>query len=138
MIDECCDKRTDICLALSTVLWHVTSWRVHPFWCWENSVICIKEAGYRGTFALISSFCETRCMPYRPSVWLLKWWRHKMIFLRLWVLFDCSEQTVWYKFTRIKMVLQCIKQLRYGFLKFKLLHTKLSYLVLVPKVRNRH
>ena len=30
------------------------------------------------------------------------------------------------------------KQLRYGFLKFKLLHTKLFYLVLVPEVRNRH
>ena len=36
-----------------------------------------------------------------------------------------------------KVALQCTKQLRYGFLKFKLLHTKLSYLVLVPEVRNR-
>ena len=35
------------------------------------------------------------------------------------------------------MALQCIKQLRYGVLKFKLLHTKLSYLVLVSEVRNR-
>ena len=37
-----------------------------------------------------------------------------------------------------KLVLQCIKQLRNACLKFKLLHTKLSYFVLVPQVRNRH
>ena len=36
-----------------------------------------------------------------------------MIFLKLWVLFDCLEQRN--------------KQLRYGCLTFKLLHTKLSY-----------
>ena len=33
--------------------------------------------------------------------------------------------------------LYCIKQLRYGFLMFKFLHTKLSYLVLVSELRNR-
>ena len=36
-----------------------------------------------------------------------------------------------------KIVSLVHKQLRYGFLKFKLLHTKLSYLVPVPEVRNR-
>ena len=31
---------------------------------------------------------------------VLKWWsKKKMILLKLWVLFDCSEQPIWKKFT---------------------------------------
>ena len=59
--------------------------------------------------------------------------------MKLWVLFDCLEQPTLYleKVHKQNIVsLLCIKQLRYGFLKLKLLHTKLSYLVLVPEVRN--
>ena len=49
-----------------------------------------------------------------------------MIFLKLWVLFDCSEQPTWKKFTwKKKWLFSALK-------KFKLLHTctKLSYLAL--------
>ena len=35
---------------------------------------------------------------------VLKWWHHKKcFFLKLWVLFDCSKQPIWKKFTCKKM-----------------------------------
>ena len=57
---------------------------------------------------------------------------YKMIFLKLRVLFNCSEQPIWKKFTRKKWLFSALNSW-----EFKLLHTKLSYLVLVPEVRNR-
>ena len=64
---------------------------------------------------------------------VLKWWRHKNEILKyLWAFTNCLEEPFQIKFTCKISALYCIKQLRYG-----LLHSKLSYLVLVPEVRNR-
>ena len=59
-----------------------------------------------------------------------------MIFLKLWVSYDDRL----FGTTYLKKVHTRKKSgslVICGFLKFKLLHTKLSYLVLVPEVRNQ-
>ena len=42
---------------------------------------------------------------YSALIWVLKWWRHKNDFLKLWVLFDCSQQPTWKTFTCKKLSL---------------------------------
>ena len=56
-----------------------------------------------------------------------------MIFLKLCFI-QLFRTTYLKKVHMLKIAFQCIKQLRYGFSKFKLMHTKLSYLVLFLKL----
>ena len=51
-----------------------------------------------------------------------------LIFLKLWVLFDCSQQPTWKKVhTQKKWLFGALLRLRYGFSKLKLLHNKLIF-----------
>ena len=69
--------------------------------------------------------------------WVLKWWRHKndfweiMSFIRL-VRNNLSDKS---SHAQKKWLFSALNSWDMGFWRFKLLHTKLSYLVLVPEVR---
>ena len=58
--------------------------------------------GVSGTALL--PFAVACCTSSDLSNRVLKWWRGKHDFppLKLWVLFDCSQQPIWKKFTRKK------------------------------------